>query len=275
MNKEIREIAIGGFDGMHRAHQKLFNLLHNEYGAILVIDRAHANITPQKEREHYTHLPIFYLQLNEIKHLNDDGFLLHLYKMFPKLEKIVVGYDFHFGKDRRYTYKDLKEKFRGSVAIVERVSINNDSIHSHKIREFIKDANIQKANQYLGHNYTIEGIIIKGQGLGKKELFATINIACEKFLLPKEGVYATLTQFDDNEHYYPSVSFLGHRKSTDGSFAIESHILDETIEAKERARIAFIGFIRENQKFEKLEDLKKAIKNDILTAKKQISHINL
>lgn len=275
-NSTIKEIAIGGFDGMHLAHQHLFNALDQKTGAVIAIETGYANLTPHRAREEYTHLPIFYFNLDDIRHLDDEGFMNLLSQTFPNLEKIVVGYDFYFGKDRLHNHQTLKHVFKnGSVEVIDKISIANDSVHSHKIRKFIEDGEIKKANKYLAHNYTIEGNIIHGQGIGKKELYATINIETFNYILPKEGVYATLTQFDDEEHFHKSVSFIGHRKTTDGSFAIETHIIDEEIEASKKAKISFVSFLRENKKFETLEELRNAIQNDIKSAKKAINPLAL
>ncbi|NOQ31354.1 MAG: bifunctional riboflavin kinase/FAD synthetase [Helicobacteraceae bacterium] len=273
--KKIDSIAIGGFDGMHYGHQHLFEEL-GENGAILVIETGYANLTPSRERERFTHYPIEYYPLDSIRHLKGEEFIKKIKDQFPLLKKIVVGYDFHFGKDRKYSFNDLRTLFGGEVVVVDEVSLHNDSVHSHKIRAKLEIGDIKGANQFLSHNYTIHGKVVKGQGIGKKELFATINILTDGFLIPKEGVYASLTRIDDSEHYYPSVSFLGHRVTTDGSFAIESHILtDENIECKESASISFIAFIRENQRFENLIELKTAIQKDINLAKKELTFIAL
>lgn len=272
--KNVRAIAIGGFDGMHLGHQALFSEL-GESGCIVVIETGYANLTPKKERENFTKHSIFYLELDTIRHLDGAGFVAFLQETFPRLEKIVVGYDFHFGKDRKYSYDDLRALFSGVVVVVDEVSHDGDSIHSHKIRTKLSIGDIKGANSFLGHNYTIRGEHISGQGIGKKELVATINITTNGFLVPKEGVYATLTRIDDEEHYHPSVSFVGHRVSTDGSFAIESHILDGEVECKERAAISFVAFLRKNEKFETLELLKAAIKKDIANASRELKFLQL
>jgi len=259
---EVNAIAIGGFDGMHIGHQHLFSAL-GEKGGIVVIETGYANLTPAKERERFSRHPIFYYPLESIRHLDGDGFIAMLKEAFPKLEKIVVGYDFHFGKNRQSSHKDLKKLFDGEVIVIDEVLHQNDSIHSHKIRAKLKLADIKGANAFLGHNYTIYGDIVKGQGIGKKELVATINLHVKDFLLPKEGVYATLTRIDDEEHFHPSVSFIGHRYSTDGSFAVETHILDAEVTCKQNASICFVDFVRENEKFSSLEALKEAISSDI------------
>jgi len=266
----VKSIAIGGFDGMHKGHQALFSQLGKE-GAIVVIETGYANLTPKKERENFTHYPIFYIDLDSIRHLSGEEFLEYLKKHFSSLEKIVVGYDFHFGKNRKYSFNDLKELFDGEVVIVDEVTLHNDSIHSHKIRAKLQIGDIIGANDFLGHNYTIKGQKVQGQGLGSKELVATINLKIKDYLLPKEGVYVTLTQVDDEEHFHPSVSFIGHRVSTDGTFAVETHILDTDVICKAKAAISFVDFLRENRKFNSLAELKEIIMQDITQAKESLA----
>ena len=274
MMKNSTHIAIGGFDGMHIGHQHLFNEL-GDNGTIVVIETGYANLTPKKERENFTKYPILYLALDDIRHLDGVEFIVFLQDKFPKLSKIVVGYDFHFGKDRKYSFKDLDTMFDGDVKVVDEVTLHNDSIHSHKIRQKVSIGDIKGANAFLGHNYTIRGKIVKGQGIGKKELVATINIEAKEFLTPKEGVYVSLTRIDNEEHYHPSVSFVGHRVTTDGSFAIESHILDGEVACSESASISFVSFIRDNKKFDSLDELKVAIQKDIAQASKELKFLSL
>ena len=267
-------IAIGGFDGMHVGHQHLFAELGSD-GCIVVIETGYANLTPKDERENFSHHPILYFELDDIRNLNGEGFIALLQEKFPKLEKIVVGYDFHFGKNRKCSFDDLKNIFSGEVVVVEEVSQHGDSIHSHKIRQKLTIGDIKGANKFLAHNYTIKGEHITGQGIGKKKLVATINITTNGYLIPKEGVYATLTKIDDEEHYHPSVSFVGHRVTTDGSFAIESHILDGEVCCEKRAAISFVAFIRNNEKFESLDELRVAIKKDIAIASKELKLLQM
>ena len=272
--KNSKSLAIGGFDGMHIGHQALFNQL-DKSGVIVVIETGYANLTPDGYRERYTNHPIMYLNLEEIRHLDGEGFMKLLKEKFPKLQKIVVGYDFHFGKDRRYSFDDLKQLFDGEVVVVDEVKHNNDSVHSHKIRHKLSIGDIKGANEFLGHNYTIIGKKEQGQGLGSRELVATININAREFLMPKEGVYATLTRVDNEEHFHPSVSFVGHRITTDGSYAVESHILDGEVLCSESAEISFISFLRDNEKFATLEALKVQIQKDIAQANKELQRLAL
>ncbi len=269
--KTITSIAIGGFDGMHVAHQELFKNL-DEHGAIVSIESGFANLTPKIYRQEYSDYPIYYYVLDNIKHLEGDQFIKLLNEEFPNLKKIVVGYDFCFGKNRRYCIEKLKELFHGDVKIIDEIKIDNIAVHSRFIREYIKDGEIEMANKLLGKEYKIYGHQIKGQGLGSKSFVPTINLKVEQFLLPKEGVYITKTIL--NEIEYNSVTFLGHRVTTDGSYAVETHILDENIiNDTYTIQIKFIKKIRENLKFDNFEELKNQIDKDIETTKNYFINI--
>jgi riboflavin kinase/FMN adenylyltransferase len=120
----------------------------------------------------------------------------------------------------------------------------------------------------------IEGEIVRGQGLGAKRLYPTINLAVTRFLAPLDGVYASQTEVLGA--LYKSVSFVGQRLSADGAFAIESHIIDESFkdfagkseaEQPRSAAIFFAERLRENKRFDDLSNLKAQITNDIAAAK--------
>jgi len=262
----ITSIAIGGFDGMHYAHQELFNKL-DEHGAILSIESGYANLTPKRFRQDYSKYPIYYYVLDNIKHLEGDLFIKLLKEEFPNLKKIIVGFDFCFGRGRKYCVKQLKELFKGDVVIVDEIKLNNIPVHSRIIREYLSDGDIQTANKLLAKEYKIYGTQIKGQGLGSKSFVPTINLKVDDFLLPKEGVYITTTILNEKE--YQSVTFLGHRVTTDGSYAIETHILDKDIKNETYTiQIKFFNKIRANKKFDSFDELKNRIILDIEEAKK-------
>lgn len=261
----ITSIAIGGFDGMHYAHQQLFKNL-DEHGAIVSIESGYANLTPKRYRQEYSPYPIYYYVLENIKHLEGDEFIKLIKQEFPNLKKIVVGFDFCFGKNRRYCIEGLKKLFTGEVLVLDEIKIDDIAVHSRIIREYIKDGNINMANKLLGKEYKIYGHQIKGQGLGNKSFVPTINLKIDEFLLPKEGVYITKTILDEEE--YNSITFLGHRFTTDGSYAVETHIIDKNIiNNNYTTQIKFYEKLRDNQKFDSFEELKKQILDDIESAR--------
>lgn len=246
---------------MHLAHQEL---IKNADG-VVVIERNCGSLTPGYKRYFYTSKPIFFYNFENICNLSALDFIKRLQNDFKELETIIVGYDFHFGKGKEENSNFLKKNFK-NVIVIDEVKKENISIHSTTIRAFLKKGDIKKANSLLGRTYIIKGEVIKGQGIGKKELFATINIKTQDYQLPLNGVYATFTLID--KKWYHSISFLGNRITTDGFFSIETHILDKEITLKEEnIEIAFVDFIRENRKFNNLQELKTAISNDILQTK--------
>ncbi len=261
----ITAISIGGFDGMHLAHQELFKNLGNN-GGIVVIESGYANITPKTYRQEYSNYPIYYYVLENIKHLTGKEFILLLKEEFPSLQKIIVGFDFCFGKNRKNCIPELNSLFSGEVVVVKEVKKNEIAVHSRIIREYLKNGDIKTTNELLNREYKIFGRQIKGQGLGSKSFVPTINIKVSDFILPNEGVYATKTII--NEEEYNSVTFLGHRITTDGSFAVETHIIDKDIKNMYTlVQIKFIEKIRKNEKFDNFEELKLQILKDINQAK--------
>ena len=237
--------TIGGFDGMHLAHIELIQ----RSDCYLVIEK-NSTLTPFFDRLEYNSKMLDLLALKNIKNLSKYEFI-EILKNYG-IDEIVVGYDFRFGKNRSGSIEDLQKVFK--VEVIEEIKYKNLPIHSKVIRELIQNNNIKKANTLLGHNYQIKGIHIKGQGLGKKQFLPTINLSLlHNYTLP-QGIFLTKT------NGFFSITFIGKR-STDKKFAIETHILED-FEIDDLIKIKFLEFIRENRKFNSLEELKKAILKD-------------
>ncbi len=268
-NSEIDSIAIGGFDGVHKAHKELISHLSTN-GVVLVIDRGGKGLTPGKSRCEYMDRGCIIISLDEIKDKSPKKFVEFLTKTFPNLKKIIVGYDFRFGSGREGSTKDLREMFDGDVVVVDEVKEGAVSIHSKTIKALLKEGDIKKADELLGRHYKIEGEVIKGQGLGKKELYPTINIDPKEYILPKDGVYATFVTVNGKK--YRSVTFIGKRESVDGNFSVETHIIDSFDDfVGDSVKIEFVKFLRENRKFATLSELREAIGKDIDDAKISLS----
>ena len=242
--------TIGGFDGVHLAHQELI-----KRADLVIIIEKDSSLTPGLDRIYYFDKAFEYLELEKIKQKSADEFMEYLKSL--NIKKIIVGEDFRFGKKREGDLTLLQKRFK--VEVIKEIKKDNIPIHSKVIRELIKKNKIKKANSLLGRNYKIKGTKIKGQGLGSRELLPTINIELIKpYTLPK-GVFITKTNSS------PSLTFIGKR-STDNNFSIETHILT-SFKEKKLIEIEFIEFLRENQKFDNILDLKEQILNDIKRAK--------
>jgi riboflavin kinase/FMN adenylyltransferase len=283
---KITSLSIGGFDGMHLAHKQIFNKL-DKNSALIIIQTKYQNLTPQKDRKNYTDFKCFYYNLEDIKHLDGGMFIKKTLKQFKNLKTIIVGFDFKFGQNAKYKANDLKKFFSGDIEIINEFSIDNMPIHSKNIREYLLNGDIAKANKMLGREYCLKGKVIKGLGLGEKEFVPTINIYCSKFLIPKHGVWISRSKIKNQNRsskecnyknkYYYSITFIGHKASIDGAFAIETHILNYdkinkqelalSISNPKRLKINFIKFIRKNKKFNSYKELKVQINLDILKAK--------
>jgi len=258
---DITSITIGGFDGMHLAHQELFKKL-DKNGAIVVIQTGYANLTPKMNRAKYTNFPLYFYDLQLIKHLSAKEFIKLLKQEFENLQTIIVGFDFRFGSNASGTIKTLKELFDGNVIVIDEFSYNDIAVHSRVIRDLISTGQIVKANELLGKNYVITGLHIKGQGLGAKQFVPTININVTDFMYPAAGIYVTYTYV--NNIKYESVTFIGHRVTTDGKFAIETHVLSKELKSiNSKINIEFLHKLRDNKKFEIYDDLKSQIIIDI------------
>ncbi len=260
----VESIALGNFDGMHIGHAALFEEL-KETGAVCVIEHYRATLTPHIYRGRFTHRPLFFYDMDMIRDLEPEDFLRRLRLDFPSLKRIVVGEDFRFGSGRSADVKRLKTLFSGEVVEVPEVSIDGEPVHSRFIRSCIERGEIKRANCMLGRHYEIWAEVVRGQGIGAKELVPTLNLETGRFLLPKAGVYKTSTFVEDE--WLPSVTFVGNRVTTDGSFSVEIHIPDRNISKPSgKVGVRWIGFIRENRKFDSLRDLKKRIEKDIEVA---------
>lgn len=267
----VTSLAIGKFDGMHLAHLKLLENLKDR-GAILCIQTNEEKaLTPADSKEQYTNIPFFYLKLESIKNLSGKEFVEFLCASFPNLRSIVVGYDFRFGKDREFGASDLGFLLPNKeVKIFKEFCINDMGVHSSLIKEFIALGNMKIANALLGRTYSIFGKSVKGQNLGSKELYATINIDSGQYFLPQNGVYATFSEFEGKR--YKSVSFVGNRLSTDRHFSVESHILDSVIDfLPTYLGVFFVQKIRNNEHFHNLSELKNQISKDIDKAREILS----
>ena len=273
-----RAAALGKFDGMHMAHLRLLELLGDDGAAISVASVKPPFIMPPQIRQRYSAIEFYRIRLDLVRDLSAKSFLELLFFIMPRLEKIAVGYDFCFGKNRSSSVLDIRGILDSMgrkdtrILILEPQKYNDTPIHTSIIKELIKYGDMAAARGMLGRLYSIRGIVIKGQGIGSKELYPTINVRNSLYVLPKFGVYATFSIL--RGVMYKSVSFIGHRVSLDSKFAIETHIIDRSdicASPGESIELRFAEMIRNNMKFDSLHDLKDQIQRDIASAKRVLT----
>ena len=184
---------------------------------------------------------------------------------------IVCGYDFSFGRGGKGNSALLYSlcNARGIEFIsVESINIGGESVSSSKIREYIQNANIEKANLLLGRPYSIKSTVIDGKHLGRKLGFPTINQKIDKDLCkPANGVYLTRVTIDKNIYF--GITNVGSQPTVLGSdILIETNVFEVTgnFYGKE-ILVEFLRFIRHEQKFNSINELVIQVNKDISTAK--------
>jgi len=182
--------------------------------------------------------------------------------------KIVVGYDHRFGKNREGSIKNLMEygeMFNFQVEQISAQTIEDVNISSTKIRQAIEKGDIQTANHYLGYNYPITGIVIEGDQIGNKIGFPTanINVPNDYKLIPENGVYAVKVKYENLWHkgmlnigVRPTVNSKGELKIEVNLFEFTGNLYEQEL------RVELIHRIRNEQKFNSLQELKDQLEKD-------------
>lgn len=285
-------VTIGTFDGVHLGHFQILKKL---------VENSKVENCESLVLTFFPH-PRMVLQDNsEIKLLNTiaeksillekigiDNLIIHPFdKEFSRLsaeefveeilikkfnvQKIVIGYDHRFGRNRTADFETLQEfgvQYGFEVEQITAQQVNDISISSTKIRTAIVEGNINLANQYLGYNYSITGTVVKGKQLGRTIGFPTANIKIKEDykLIPKNGVYVVHCFIQ--EKTYSGMMNIGNRPTVDGTnTTIEVNIFDFDQEIyNEQITVEFLDFIRDEQKFDSIDDLKNQIQKDKTTS---------
>jgi riboflavin kinase/FMN adenylyltransferase len=286
-------VSIGMFDGVHLGHASVINRViaiakEKNIKSIIITfsnspisyfskDIIDLQITNSKEKIalfRKTQLDfLFVIEFNEyIANLIPSTFMNDILISLFKVSYMVFGYDNHFGKNREGTFKYITENFKDIKAeLIIASKKDKITISSTRIKEEIVNGHIINANKLLGHPYNISGKVVKGMQLGRKLGFPTANIAYEnnEKILPKNGVYYTVTKIKDKE--YISITNIGIKPSVQESncISIETHILDfhQSIYGQ-NISIIFIDRIRNEIKFNHINDLIDQITKDVSTVRK-------
>ena len=187
--------------------------------------------------------------------------------------ELVVGYDHHFGKNREGSFDELlglAEKYNFEVKQIPAQDIDNIAISSTKIRNALKAGEIKIANRLLGYEYSITGIVVGGNKIGRKIGFPTANIDLqdEYKLITAIGVYACRILV--NEKMFLGMGNIGYRPTINNSdLTIEVHIFDFDKEIYgETITIFFVDRIRDEVKFKDLDALRAQLEKDKITVQK-------
>jgi len=148
---------------------------------------------------------------------------------------------------------------------------DGERVSSTRVRQAIRDGNLEAAAQMLGRPYSVEGVVAKGRQLGRQLGFPTANVATGDVQLPPDGVWAVRVATDGR--VLEGVANLGVRPTVDGAFhSLEVHLFDFSSDLYgQTLEVTFESFIRPERKFESLEALKSQIAADSAEARRRLA----
>lgn len=277
---EINEpitLAIGNFDGLHLGHQ---NIVHktksftDTKSAVMTFYPHPVSVITK------TKLPILMDNHDKAKILDSYGLdyfiVVDFTENFSKLpaiefinflhkinvKRIVVGRDFKFGHKGLGTIHDLAKSFE--LVIMDDFLYKNVRVSTTYIKALLDNGNLGLAKSLLNRSYSIHGLVIHGDKIGKLIGYPTANIDYKNYYLPKIGVYAVKVMIDNQE--FIGCANLGHNPTLNYSTTrrLEVFILDYDGDLyNKEMTVSFEFYLRDEIKYDNLEDLLKQIKKDV------------
>lgn len=285
-------LAIGFFDGVHLGHQQIIRQTiadarqHEALTLVVTFDQHPSTVVaPGRVPPLIYSLP---QKLRAIESLGNDALLLiHFDRAFSEqsgeafirglardlgqMQSLCVGSNFTFGHKRGGNVallKTLGAELKFNVHGMAAVSLDGRVVSSTRIRETIRNGDLDAASQMLGRAYSLAGTVVRGDQLGRQLGFPTANLDVSGLLLPPEGVYAAHASVQGKSHR--AVVNIGSRptvKNATPQIRVEAHLLDFQGDLYEREmELAFVEKLRTEQKFPSLTALKEQIARDIAEA---------
>ena len=295
-------VTTGNFDGVHIGHQALFHEVIEKADAI---DGTSVAITfdphPIRVLKKNGHPPLITLLNQKTELIESTGVDVLIVIPFSTefaalsarefvtdilvgkigMRAIVVGSDYSFGRNREGNLALLREMAREigfEVMLTDWIqgpdADNTDRISSTRVRELVKEGDMDRTRKQLGRYYQIRGKVATGRNRGGRLLgFPTANINLHDELSPKTGVYAVTVEWRDQ--HFKGVANIGYSPTFDDCiFTVEVHILDFDGDLYgETIRVNFIRRLRAEIKFSGIDALSEQIKQDILKARELLENI--
>jgi riboflavin kinase/FMN adenylyltransferase len=289
-------VTIGTFDGVHIGHRKILERLIQdakrlELQSTLLTFFPHPRMVLQKDRgikllntiseksEILASMGLDCLVIHpfteEFSRLSATEYVRNILVDTLKAKKVIIGYDHRFGRNRTADISDLKhfgKVYDFEVDEIPAQEIEAVSVSSTKIREALATGDLESANAYLGYNYMLQGTVKRGKGLGRTIGFPTANLHPDEDykLIPATGVYLVSTSVDGISGY--GMMNIGVNPTVDGSqLHIEIHIFDMNRDLYgSTLRVHLLERIRNEQKFESLEALKKQLHQDLIHSRDRL-----
>lgn len=285
-------LALGVFDGVHAGHQSVIQdaiqkarergltsaiVTFFKHPRYLITGSMPGVITPLEEKlEIFRELGVdatVVLDFNEqLARMTAKQYLENILIDCLNVKSLSVGYNHHFGCDKKGTGDFLRQycvEHNIEADIISPVKIENHTVSSSVIRGFISSGDVASATDFLGRPFKIKGKVIEGQHLGRKLGFPTANLLVDdELILPLSGVY--FGKVNIQGQLYKSIINIG-KKPTVGMLdkdLIEAHILDFDRDIYgEAIEVFFLERIRDEKKFNSLEELKNQIEADCKSIK--------
>ncbi|SCY05702.1 bifunctional riboflavin kinase/FAD synthetase [Alkaliphilus peptidifermentans] len=282
-------IAFGNFDGLHRGHQaviqKLIKQENKELTSILLnleympddLNNSLKEIYTTEEKleilnQNSPKIMISYPFCKETKLMEPEEFVKKI--LVDKLDAkvIVVGKNCKFGRSQAgniETLKALSSKYGYQLVPCEEVKLKGETITTKWLRSEIVNGELEIANELLGHSFSFWGKIVHGKALGRTVGMPTANLGVhENKLIPRHGVYATLSEIDGE--LFQGLTNIGLRPSVDnhGYVTIETFLLDFSRQIYDKEiKLELHNYIRDVKKFDNLDEVKYQVEKDILQIK--------
>lgn len=284
-------LTVGVFDGVHIGHQHLLmrlrdNALKSGWLSGVLTFKSHPETVLNSQKQ-LPWLDDLDSRINQIKRLGIDivlalNFTSELRKLsaqefikllsdYLKMRGLIVGPDFALGKDRRGNPEQLGllgQKMGFSVELIAPLVVNGEVVSSSLIRQVLAQGDIKKATKLLGRAFGISGMVVSGDQRGRILGFPTANLEIKPDQAsPADGVYVTIA-YTNNEPL-PSVTNIGVRPTFGGGRRlIETYILDQQLQLSGKMfRVEFIDKLRDEKRFDSMEELKAQIGKDVEQAK--------
>ena len=287
-------ILIGNFDGVHLGHQKLFQLAQS-YKKKYNLKIGVVNFDPMPKMFFNKKLKNFRLsnidqKIKLLSNLKVDfvitkkfdkkfsktkalNFIIQILNKKLNSKFIFVSNNFRFGNKREGNVKLLinyEKLFNYKVVKPEPLIRSRKIVSSSLIRNLLEKGFLDKANNLLNRNWTIQGIVEKGRQLGKKIGFPTCNINIQDYVLARPGVYAVKVLRKNSNKYLKGIANLGYRPTfNQKKLLLEVHLFNFSGNLYNKLlSVEFLKFIRKEKKFKNVNQLKAQIKKDLNIAKK-------
>lgn len=288
-------VTIGTFDGVHFGHKKILNRLNEiktdkNQKTIVFTFSPHPRsvlfpeqndlqiLTSDKEKIRLIDslgidVLIIYPFTKEFAQIEPLKFIKEILVEKLGLKKLVIGYDHKFGKDRKgdiNTFKTQAPNFGFEVEEIPVQEINELNVSSTRIRKALFEGDVKLAKAYLGHSYVVNGEVIHGKKLGRTIGYPTANLLIKDKdkLIPKNGVY--FVKVNVSGHFYYGMMNIGTNPTTDTDLKLKAEVnifnFNEDIYGTE-IEVSFLDRIRNEEKFESLQELINAIKKDEIKCK--------